>query len=346
MGRRGENQRKREFPGGVELTNFVEMTSPLFETAALRTFLDAFRPFADRLTGWGADWIMSSACFREDRPFGILHNVSVVNPHNRSVQPEIGTEIDRLQPKRERERAWLAVAHHFPVTCANQIRKWLPRPRMRCIHLERATERLKQFTHDWIEVLGYSIDFFAAYDRRELERGNVYFPYDEAAAHKRIQRPLSHGEIACANSHALLMHEELEYCGPEGTIIFEDDCLPLSGADRLFERIQNAVRALPGVEVVTCHEPKEKYCIYESAGDAVRVKQPAWGTALVWYSPSGLRKAFELMSRVDAPADRNLRNFATEKKLAMLQPAVASHVRSDTTYIGNQYRGTSRRFIS
>lgn len=46
---------------------------------------------------------------------------------------------------------------------------------MRSINLERATVRREQFTHDWIEVLGCSIEFFAAFDKRQVERGELYF---------------------------------------------------------------------------------------------------------------------------------------------------------------------------
>jgi GR25 family glycosyltransferase involved in LPS biosynthesis len=345
MGRRGSGRRTVEIAGGVELTNFVEMTCPLFETAALRTFLDTFRPLAHKLAGWGADWLIASACFREDRPFGILHNVGVVNPRSRSRQPELGSEIDRLQPKRDRERAWLEVAHRFPITRGKQIRTWRTRPRMRCINLERATERRERFTRDWIIGLGFPVEFFTAYDRRQVEAGQFYFLYDEAAARRRTRRPITAGEIACATSHALVMREEMEYCGPEGVIIFEDDCYPQPGADRLVERIQTAVKALPGVEVVACHQPHVKFTVRETAGGAVRIKQPPWGSIVTWYSPQGLRRAFELTSRLNCPADWIWQDFAREGKFAMLQPAVASHARSDTTYIGNQHRGVRRTFI-
>lgn len=348
MGQRGSGRRASEIAAGVELTNFVEMTSPLFETGTLRTFVDSFRPFADRLTGWGADWLMSSACYRDERPFGILHNVSVVNPRTRHRQPELGNEIDRLQPKQEREQSWLAVAaeHAFPITSGRQIRTWLPRPRMRCINLERAKERRERFTRDWIDGLGYPVELFTAFDRRQVEQGEHYFPYDEAAARTRTRRLLTPGEIACATSHALVMHEELEYCGPEGVIIFEDDCFPLPGANRLVERIETAVSALPGVEVVACHQPHVRFTIREESGGAVRILQPPWGSIVTWYSPQGLRRAFELTSRLNCPADWIWQDFAREGKFAMLRPAVASHARSDTTYIGNQFRGVRRKFIA
>jgi len=347
-GRRGSGRRTNEIAAGVELTNFVEMTCPLLETAALRQFLDLFRPHAGQLTGWGADWLISSACYTDDRPLGILHNVWITNPRTRSRQPAIGSEIDRLQPKRDRERAWLAVAaaNTFPITQNKQIRTWLPQPRMRCINLERATERRERFSRDWIEGMGYPVEFFNAFDRRQVEVGEGYFPYDEAAARRRTRRPITPGEIACATSHALVMREEMEYCGPEGVVLFEDDCLPLPGAGRLVERIQTAVAALPGVEVLACHQPLVKFTTREEAGGAVRILHPPWGSIVTWYSPQGLRRAFELTSRLNCPADWIWQDFAREGKFAMLEPAVASHARSDTTYIGNQFRGVRRKYIA
>lgn len=207
----------------------------------------------------------------------------------------------------------------------------LPQPRMRCINLERAVERRERFTRDWIEGLGFPVKFFTAFDRRQVEAGEQRFPYDEAAARLRTRRPLTPGEIACATSHALVMREELESCGPEGVIIFEDDCHPLPGADRIVERIRTAVQALPGIEVVACHQPHVRFTIREEAGGAVRILHPPWGSIVTWYSPQGLRRAFELTSRLNCPADWIWQDFARDGTFAMLKPAVASHARSDTT---------------
>ena len=51
---RGNGKRASEPAAGVELCNFVEMTCPLFEAAALQRFLGSFRHYAERLTGFGA----------------------------------------------------------------------------------------------------------------------------------------------------------------------------------------------------------------------------------------------------------------------------------------------------
>ena len=85
----------------------------------------------------------------------------------------------------------------------------------------------------------------------------------------------------------------LEFCGPDGVFVFEDDCMPLSGAELIVTRVQSAVAALPGVEVVGCHRPYryDQVAQYEAAGAALRVKHPPWGANATWYSPSGLQQA-------------------------------------------------------
>jgi hypothetical protein len=215
---------------------------------------------------------------------------------------------------------------------------------MRCINLARATERRERFTRDWIEGLGFPIEFFTAYDRRQVEAGELALPYDDAAARRRIRRSLTTGEIACATSHALVMREELERCGPEGVIIYEDDCYPLPGADQLVERIRAAVAALPGIEVVGCHEPYVSYTASETVDGAARIKHPPWGAHITWYSPQGLRRAYELVSRLNCPADWIWQDISRDGQYALLLPSVAKHY-SDTTYIGNKHRGVHRKYI-
>jgi|GEM_PF-1143694 len=343
MASRGSGRRESEAAAGVVLTNFVEMTCPLFEVDALRTFLNLFRRFAPQLFGWGADWIISSACYNQARPFGVLHNVSVTNPWARG--PE-GREIDRYQPAGDRRKAWrdLMARARLPICSPRQIRCWLPKPRMRCINLERATERRERFTKDWIDELGFPIRFFSAFDRRDVEGGRMHFPYDEAAAKRRTSRPLTAGEIACATSHALVMREEMEFCGPEGVFIFEDDCVPLPGANEILRRVQTAVTALSGIEVIAGHEPNSRYTFSEQAGGAVRIIKPPWGSMFTWYSPLGLRYSYDILSRMEIPTDWLWRDLAALGKFALLTQPVAAHD-GRTTYIGNEHRASKRKII-
>ena len=48
---------------------------------------------------------------------------------------------------------------------------------------------------------------------------------------------------------------------------------------------------------------------------------------------------------MDGPADWVWREFSATGKFAMLNPPVAWHEVSDTTYIGNEFRGAKRRFV-
>jgi hypothetical protein len=349
MGSRGAGPRMNERGQGVEFCNFVEMTCPIFEAAALQQFLDYFKPYRDLLTGWGTDYLMSNACFTEQRPFGVLHNVQIQNPHSRCGLKTGQREIDLLQSTKDRERAWLNLnaRYRFAISSKRDIRTWLSTPRMRCINLARATERRQQFTNEWINRLGFSISYFDAIDRRQIDSKLAYFRHDAALARSKFGRPLTSGEVACATSHALVLREEQEFCGPEGVFIFEDDCMPLLGAELIIPRVQSAVAALPGVEVVGCHRPYryDQVTQYEAAGAALRVKHPPWGANATWYSPSGLQQALKLLTGMQVPADAIWRDFARERKYALLDPPVAHHDDSTTTYIGNEYRGIQRCFV-
>jgi len=329
----------------------VAMTCPVFEIDALRRFLGFYRDggYAERLTGWGTDWLISCACFTEQRPFGVMHNVTITNPHTRPGTTPVLREIDTLESAEQRKQTWQSIvrSHSLALTGPDDLRTWLPDPRMRCINLDRATERRQRFTRDWIEGLGFPIQFFTAVDRRDIEQGRAVFAYDEAAARKRIGRRLTSGEVACATSHALVMREEMEFCGPEGVFIMEDDCFPIpgAGAERLIQRVRDAVAALSGIEAVACHKPHVRYTIREQAGGAMRLLDPPWGSIVTWYSPRGLRRACQMMSAMDGPADWIWREFSALGKFAMLDPPIAWHEVSDTTYIGNEFRGVHRRFI-
>jgi len=346
---RGGGKRIAEPTAGIELCNFVEMTCVLFRTDALRAFLDLFRRYADRLAGHGTDWLIACACYTDRHPFGVMHNVSIVNSRSRPGLPVGHREIDQLQSSPDRARAWrdIVAADRLPLTGSDDLRVWRPQPRMRCINLDRAIERREKFACDWIEGLGFPIRFFSAVDRRDIDAGRLTLPYDDGAARRRINRPMTTGEIACAASHVLLMYEEMEFCGPEGVFIMEDDCYPIpgAGADKLVDRVAAAVAALPGIEAVACHKPHVRYTIREAAGGAIRLLNPPWGSIVTWYSPSGLCRAWDLLSRMECPADWIWRDLAALGKFAMLDPPVALHEVSDTTYIGNEYRGIHRRFI-
>jgi len=77
----------------------------------------------------------------------------------------------------------------------------------------------------------------------------------------------------------------------------------------------------------------------------VRIIRLPWGSMVTWYSPQGLRRAYDILSRIEIPTDWLWREMAAEGKFALLTPPVAGHD-GVTTYIGNEHRGVERRFIT
>lgn len=59
------------------------------------------------------------------------------------------------------------------------------------------------------------------------------------------------------------MREELEFCGPEGVFILEDDCVHLLETNEVLHRVLTAAAALPGIGVIACDEPNSRYTFNE-----------------------------------------------------------------------------------
>jgi len=68
-----------------------------------------------------------------------------------------------------------------------------------------------------------------------------------------------------------------------------------------------------------------------------------WGSPITWYSPLGLRLAYDILSRMEIPTDWLWRDLSAEGKFAMLVPPDARHD-DGTSYIGNEHRGLERQF--
>ena len=105
----------------VRVTNFIEMTCPLFATNALAHFLDHFDP---DLKGWGADWWFLSVVARtmrgeghvrapDDEPHprlalrggvGVVDAVSCINPTDADKSGV--REINVLQGREGRRDCW------------------------------------------------------------------------------------------------------------------------------------------------------------------------------------------------------------------------------------------------
>lgn len=142
------------------------------------------------------------------------------------------------------------------------------------------------------------------------------------------------------------MHEELEFCGPEGVFILEDECVPpaMAVAIEILRRIQAAAATLPGVEVIAGHEPASRYAFSEQSGGAVRINKPPWCSMFTWYKTNGLRRAYDILVRREFPTDWLWRDLSAQRKFALLTPPVAGHD-GETAYIGNEHRGATPRFV-
>lgn len=97
----------------LRYTNFVEVTCPLFETAALLDFLECYD---GQLAGWGIDWwYMEVLARRPDFKAAIVDQIPCINP--REVQKGLKQrEIDMLQPTAQRHAQWEALRQKLGLT--------------------------------------------------------------------------------------------------------------------------------------------------------------------------------------------------------------------------------------
>lgn len=97
----------------LRYTNFVEVTCPLFETAALLDFLDRYD---GSLVGWGIDWwYMEVLAKRPDFKAAIIDRIPCVNPRERQKGLK-HREIDTLQPRAERRAHWETTRQQLGLT--------------------------------------------------------------------------------------------------------------------------------------------------------------------------------------------------------------------------------------
>ena len=311
---------------GRAIVQFRRDDLPAFRGGRFTTFSRLFPPLRGTPDWIWRDWLIASACFTDARPFGVMHNVTIVNSRQRPRLARGTREIDTLQPTSARAKAWSEiVAMDAPALSGRQhLRTWLPRPRMRCINLDRASEGRKPYSEARIGEPCFPVRSFPAIDRRDIESGWLSFPHDDAAAIRRIGRTLTAGEIASAATHALLLFEESSFRGPEGVFLLEDGCSPNHAADanRIIDRVLAAVKALPGIEAVAYQEPRGAHTIGQGACGAAAPLCPSCGSIATWYSPKGLRRALGILSRMECPADWMWCDMSALGKFAVLDPRI------------------------
>ncbi len=94
----------------VRLTNFVEVTCPLFRADKLKEFIAVYD---GQLVGWGIDWWFCNHFDAQNKlRFAIIDTISVVNPHDEHRNGKT-REITKLQSDEARQSAWRSTAQRY-----------------------------------------------------------------------------------------------------------------------------------------------------------------------------------------------------------------------------------------
>ncbi|MCF4007796.1 hypothetical protein [Rheinheimera sp. UJ63] len=92
----------------IRITNFIEVTCPVFSQRALVAFLNEYDP---TVNATGVDWWF---CSIVERNFGldsiaISDDITCLNPHDLDKNPIGNREIDRLLSREQRNQSWIEV---------------------------------------------------------------------------------------------------------------------------------------------------------------------------------------------------------------------------------------------
>lgn len=214
-----------------------------------------------------------------------------------------------------------------------------------CINLERAIERRNLIQTKWIDGLSLDINFWPAYDRRDIEKGKTIYPYNKENARQSMGRELSDGEQACCTSFCMLYEYLIENSYQEA-IIMEDDIHPvITDKKELFSIINQGKKEFPQSEIMLLFNPREPLKIKRDINQFVICKTQIWGNQLVYMKNIGIRKQYNLLRTMNKVAD--YRNYGKNTIIISKNP-LCTHDWSgenSTTYIGNNFRNTKRKFI-
>lgn len=223
-----------------------------------------------------------------------------------------------------------------------------------CINLERAKERKKLIKEQWIDKLNLDIIFWTGYDRREIENKKYPYPYDEHAAKNNfLCRKLSDGEIACAISFCMLYKYILK-CNYNEVIIMEDDITPLfNNKLELFTKIEQGKQEFPKADMMLLHEYPYKdkeieYGIKIKKDIFSMCEKSPWGNQFFYANKKAIAKLYNLLKIIKFPADYPQILLSARQKVIIVNQPMCYHEWNGpnaTTYIGNSFRGTNRKFI-
>lgn len=221
-----------------------------------------------------------------------------------------------------------------------------------CINLQRATERKSLIQKEWIDKLNLDIAFWSAYDRRRIENKEYLYPYDEFSAKNNfLHRQLSDGEIACATSFCMLYEYILKHNYNE-VIIMEDDIIPLfDNKLELFTKIEQGKQEFPNADIMLLHEyplmdKKKVYGIKKNIF-SMCYKSP-WGNQFYYANRRAIVALYDLLKIIKFPADYPQIILSAQQRVIIVNQPMCYHEWTGpnaTTYIGNSFRGTSRKFI-
>jgi hypothetical protein len=146
-----------------------------------------------------------------------------------------------------------------------------------------------------------------------------------------------------------MLYEHLLNNNYEEAIIMEDDIIPLINyKDELFHTIDKGKIEFPSSELMLLHRSNYPHGVSIKREYHSLCKSPCWGNQLFYINKAGLIKTYNILKTISCPAD------APQKVLAQLDIVIASNKPlcdhlwtgvNSTTYIGNSFRGSVRKFI-
>lgn len=224
-----------------------------------------------------------------------------------------------------------------------------------CINLERATERKELISKKWIDELGLDITFWKAYDRKDIANNNYIYPYNEINSINYFGRKLSNGEIACATSFCML-YEFLIKKNYNEVLIMEDDIIP-NFTDKLvlFNKIEKIKKEFAQTQIILLHnlhpsqmQSQKKEIFYKKKTQSSLCKIAPWGNQLYYIKLNAIKMIYNILKTMTMPADYPQNILAKKNLVCIANNPLCYHEwmgQNSTTYIGNEYRNTHRKFI-
>jgi GR25 family glycosyltransferase involved in LPS biosynthesis len=222
-----------------------------------------------------------------------------------------------------------------------------------CINLERATERKQKITDLWIKNLGFDITFWKAWDRRDIENGKFYYPYNSELTQNTIKKQLSSGEIACTTSHCMVH----EYCiknNIENYIVMEDDIIPTKIYRSIIDvenMINEGTKEFPQASIYLLHKTSCSYLTNITKSNFSSLKSAPWGNQINYYNKNGRDKMFNSLKSISCLADhwKFMSEIKIKQDIIIINQnralGVHEYIKESTTYIGNGDRRIKRPFI-